>query len=107
MTKETQENLRDCGRETALNLLNSAVSTAKTQDVLTNQIYVAYFCGVHILATEAFNHVKQGSLTLEQALERVVNDVAVELRMLNAAHAAGDMIPAQAPIPPDKDTTIN
>jgi antitoxin component of RelBE/YafQ-DinJ toxin-antitoxin module len=59
-----------------------ATTTAKDNEQMNNQMMLLTFEAFHILATMAYNDVKQMGLTREEAIEKFVEGVIKECEMI-------------------------
>jgi len=78
MTEETASRMRNCGRESAQNLLATAVKTAENNEQLNNQMYCAYWIAIHILCTNALNAKEQNNINLEAFVKEIIRDLEQE-----------------------------
>lgn len=78
MSKEKNEvDLREIGRDFAVNMLQQAVSTAKTTDQLNGQLRILDCAAVHIIATNIFNQIKNmgaDKMSLVMQMKEDIND---------------------------------
>lgn len=94
--KETMLCLIDCGRETAIKFLTRAVSTAKNQEMLNNQVFVCRRIAIHLIATELYNIVKNQSASVQDYLTGLTRDIETELKDLMQAEVLVVNVPFES-----------
>lgn len=73
----------DGGRATATDLMEAAVSTARTPAQMMNALHVLRAAAIHILGTWIYNDVKQTNMTPEQSMEIIMKSIRGEFDLIN------------------------
>lgn len=74
---KTENELRQIGRDFAVDMLQQAVQSAKLPEQLNGQLHILNCAAVHILATNVFNQIKQmdkDQMTLVMDIKEQIND---------------------------------
>ena len=82
MDEKTKEMLRGAGREMAVDMMESACTTAKDKKQMHNQIYVIGAMAKHALATIAYNAIRQGGLDEEFIMGMLSKELLTELKWI-------------------------
>jgi hypothetical protein len=83
MTKdEITAAIIELGRETGAGLMEGAVSTAKDEVQMTNQLRTCEFAAIHIIAVCAYNYIHQQSMKIEDYLESLICCVLEEIQFM-------------------------
>lgn len=82
--------LMECGRETAAELLHSALDTDNPTH-RNNQIFVCEHAAVHILATIAFNDMKQNGKKMVSLFAEFCSKIKSEIEMLQEDDTKGEL----------------
>lgn len=79
MKKETEEMLREAGRELAVSYMQKSINTAETEDQLDNQMFMLRCAAIHIVAALLFNEMKvlpEGNISpIHDAFKDLVDEV--------------------------------
>lgn len=73
------ETLNEIGRETGRKLINTAVSTAKNNKQMDNQIHISKVAAIHILATIAYNMEIQDGKNLTDVMNQIRHEIDDEI----------------------------
>lgn len=90
-----------CGRDMAQAWMANAIETAKSNEMMNNQIDILRRASIHVLATEMYNDAEQMDISPNDYLKRLNADILLEFEYLRKD---GDLIKAHAG---DKLTTPN
>lgn len=75
--------LRNIGRNAGRDLLRSAVESAENMDQMNNQVYIARWAAIHILATEAYNAEEQMKVSRKEFLAKRMADIQSDIKLLS------------------------
>lgn len=80
MDEKTKEMLRGAGREMAVDLMESACTSAKDKKQMHNQMAVLSYLAKHILATMIYNVIRQQGVDEEMAIGMVLGELRKEFK---------------------------
>jgi hypothetical protein len=91
VARDHQPLLIESGREIGSNLLENAITTAPTVDVMQNHVFTLRYAAIHILAMTAYNDERLGGADPNEVLKEIASDLRQEYEFAKGCEAEGQL----------------
>lgn len=81
----------ESGREIGSSLLENAVVTAPTVDMMQNQVFTLRYAAIHILAMTVYNDERLGGGDSKEALKEIAEDLRKEFEFAKGCESEGQL----------------